>query len=901
MITRRPWGQHICLRCQRSLAKRALHPQSPVLQRFSERRRYSQQAARKVNDDQNSESSDVDVGRIREEKYETKAARPLGKLRGHRGLYKREDLEELRGATALGDKAKVIVLRDSIFSKYALDEQKMRKVKPKHIDILGQLAEERGLVGEEEVTENINGFRPEEEGGPRDFDQIKELVLKLQESFTAPQLDKYIKDFKGKCKQEDPDNVWNAKNSTAPITRITPWQPGISEIEEYFENDPLRGYGLESYNPKQRLVLRLLRECWMIELPELADGIGQFEIQVQNADLDLLLWGRNSALDKIQSTHLLFQEEKLEAFRSRNTIRVTTIHAKKYAIVEAIQQSILGIRRGKIDILALLPRPVNHSRRLEKFMELHFDSSVLARLGDITSTKIARKHLGHLHVSWIEDKPNTRSSRIDDVRRLILTCDNFSSRLEHELALKQKQSTTAALVDCALTVGLPWRQRMRSWTRFAAPISKEAPNAADPITEEESIIEPKLSSLPRTQSSTTEPPQVTQSGEDAEAQDKQLHWSKRYFTETSAMIGTVLHSPNPHSPPLTPTSTPLNTFGLLHAFSTKVPNISRTLSKADACQDLTSTNRLIIRLQPDPFFPVPKQKARQTYPSQKKEIPIGVEALSAFPSLEICLDIDGDTKETKLRAVNAIVQEKRTDVMLPENAVDVRFQQKIISRLTKFSKPIRSFIAKSQLSFAGRGRLSTPPSITLPISSHLCRDEGFKLLRPEAKNPKSNPDEREVQYHFAGLEIHRTLTFEWMNFRLHYTSIQTGKAGGKRSELKLRPIKNGEVATEAEFVAAAYQLADELGDGSGGRSGLGNVKTLATSYQRSGFSKSTPSEPQLLFSYFSGKFKINNLVGGESVAWEKTENIESEAENDGANDEDRDDVSNKVMEELDND
>lgn len=288
MITRKPLTQHICLRCQRSLAKRSLHPQLPPLsQTTPERRRYSQQAAPKTNDDIRSDDNIKDIGRGESGVYDTRKSQ--GKLRGYRGIIQREDLEELRGATALGDQAKVIVLRDSIFSKYVLEEQKMRVLKAQHIDILGTLAEEQGLIGEDEVAENINAFRPTDGEGIHDFEELNELVSNLEQGFTSSQLENYMKNFKNKRERDKPVEPWKAKNSQAPVTEITPWLPGISEITEYFDNDPLREYYRSSHTPKQVLALRVLRECWMLELPDLVDGIGQFEVRLRDGDLDLLL------------------------------------------------------------------------------------------------------------------------------------------------------------------------------------------------------------------------------------------------------------------------------------------------------------------------------------------------------------------------------------------------------------------------------------------------------------------------------------------------------------------------------------------------------------------------------------------------------------------------------------
>lgn len=100
--------------------------------------------------------------------------------------------------------------------------------------------------------------------------------------------------------------------------------------------------------------------------------------------------GPDAILDSIHATHLLFEEERLEAFRSRNTIRVTTTNAKKYAIVDAIQQSVKSIRRGDINLAALLSKELD-GRQVERWIAKHLDDKALAALGEVTNTKIIRK------------------------------------------------------------------------------------------------------------------------------------------------------------------------------------------------------------------------------------------------------------------------------------------------------------------------------------------------------------------------------------------------------------------------------------------------------------------------------------------------------------------------------
>ena len=207
---------------------------------------------------------------------------PLGKLYGFTGQQLRENREKL-GVDVLGEMAEVIVLRDSKMRNYTQGEYEENVEAQEGVDILAKLDEERGLVGWKEIESNINDFRPTDGRHPQTREEFGDLLTGLQNGFTVSQLKSYLE-------------VHGRKNlaDLAPISvslalRISPWIPGVSESDERLDDDDLRGYDLESYTSKQRLVLRLLRECWKLELPFVEEGIGQIEVEIKPGDLDLLL------------------------------------------------------------------------------------------------------------------------------------------------------------------------------------------------------------------------------------------------------------------------------------------------------------------------------------------------------------------------------------------------------------------------------------------------------------------------------------------------------------------------------------------------------------------------------------------------------------------------------------
>ncbi|KAH7409633.1 mitochondrial inner-membrane-bound regulator-domain-containing protein [Cadophora sp. MPI-SDFR-AT-0126] len=800
-------GSHICLRCQRGLAKRqnAAASQKASQSTASKPREPSERRlVRRVVDADVEYNINNNFTQGLGNALDYKAFRNGvgGRLHGHRGLQVQENRERLN-TTTLGDPADVLVLRDSILTLYAAGGSRaMEEMEPEHIDILSQLEEERGLVGQKEVDRNIDAFRPANER--QGWEAINELVKELQDSFTMTQLQRYIRNFEGRRDPEPPIESWVTSQKDAKIHRVTPWLPGVSEIQEYFDNDPLRGYFLPSHTVKQRMVLQLLHECWMLELPELADGIGQFEIEIGKEDMDLLLMGNTSVLDHIHSDHLRHEDEKLEAFRKRSVIRVTAPHVKKPFIVQEIESALNRARTVTISLADLVPQGPDkvQNRRVARWVDRNFDPATLQTLGSLTNTSIVQQQKNMLTISCIDIKQNPLVSPVDVARRLLLTSSKVPDRVEHQLASDAATLNNGAFIRHEVGNTLPWKDRLRDWVRWTAPTSKEAKEVWKPVA-----VEPFLVSKPMSRQGKGK----EQSGSGTAS----TYWNTKYFTDTSVIFGKVLHSnlKFPESPQIPIT---FNGQDQYHTFSTQVPNLSRVLSKGQVDRNGERIDSLVLRFLPNPFFkttgPLQGKKVNQV---PVKTRAIGSQAFSAFPAIEMRFDIDRNTKDAVLQDVRAVIHESRTDVMLPHNNTDVRFQQRTTSRLTQRSiKPIRDYIRQSNLKLSGSKLLQTPPSICIPIESHLCRGQGLSLLGEVDSKGNKIPTSTvgEVEYLFAGLEIRSDLSFDYRSWRLRYTSIEAGKAGGRRSELRLCPYRDQKLADEKEFVNMAYELASEFGD-----------------------------------------------------------------------------------------
>lgn len=386
------------------------------------------------------------------------------------------------------------------------------------------------------------------------------------------------------------------------------------------------------------------------------------------------------------------------------------------------------------------------------------------------------------------------SSRVDVAKRLLLTSLNPSNNETPSLECDGVVESPGSFVKYTQVDVLGWRDRLRQWMRWTVPVEKEAAPKSQPVHQEETIQQLNIEQAPD-KDLEPHPPTRNTTPDDARVSNTSQYWNSRYSSEHSSVIGSVLHStPNSSSP-----HNPLSDLRAIHSFSTLVPNLSRVLSTAEIITKDAPLSYLTLRFLPNPF------STTQDLISSSQR----TGGLSAFPPLELRFSVDPETQEIKLKEIEAVVGDEKTDVMLPDNGVDIRFREKRTSRIQRqYLKDIVEFVNKSNLNLGG-GILETPPK--LKLSQRWGEWSGGAPL--------------EVEYLFAGLDVRNTLVFNYEGWRLLYTSIEAGKAGGRRGELKLRAIFNGEAKLGEEFVEMAYRLARDVG-GSGGKARSDGVSTL---------------------------------------------------------------------------
>jgi hypothetical protein len=297
MLARSARSAHICLRCQTRLSRRLKVPKRSftTTPKDGEFENPSEPESR---------PSTIAKGERASHPLRSSSRCLLGRVYGNRGYEKREHLEQLNGVTTLGQPAGVIVLKDAQF-EYSEPRARSEYIPPtdevNRIDIAAAVKAEHGLVPQNQVDRNIEDHRPQNPLEPISQKEFHSLCRQLDEGFTLNQLQKYIVRYErthgaGNAAQalEQEGTVRNES-----IIRRTAWMPERSESGEAFEESYMRGYepekvvvngrAISAATRKQIAAIRVLRECWQVDVQEVVESVGEIEFEVGPIEFKLLL------------------------------------------------------------------------------------------------------------------------------------------------------------------------------------------------------------------------------------------------------------------------------------------------------------------------------------------------------------------------------------------------------------------------------------------------------------------------------------------------------------------------------------------------------------------------------------------------------------------------------------
>ncbi|RYO86169.1 hypothetical protein DL766_001971 [Monosporascus sp. MC13-8B] len=760
---------------------------------------------------------------------------------------------ESLGTDMLGRPAQALVMKEGVYRKKRIASVILGP-EPGPTDVEALLDTRSEPATPEEARANIDELWPRTETLLSEK-AFRKLQKALTDGFLKSQLKDYIENFKQEADVRahkppagDSESVPSAGGSGVPeeydwIRSISPWAPlnGDGTIAEGTGRN-LHGYISDSTTDKEKLAIGILRECWALSIQELSSGLGEIWVRLRNWEFTLLMRGAQRFMTRLGDTWLE-PGEKIEAFRESKSLRLVTTKPKAEVLLKHLHSTLKGVTSRSIP-LSILPSE-------------SLDDALLEEVGRITNTHIRKSWTQkRLHVTWIE--PKTRDSRcLEDLRHIVfrflwtaLAPEKASTDLYAETL--PDQSSGRFVVDRTSKDKWSWKDKMGEWARYVLPLRSETPISdldPKPGVETREVGYP-LRNLPLPISPGGHESQEASADDITPAQNVQ--WAKTLETSSKAYFGHLLHAYQPDAlPPPLPDLLTAHHPRIFSALTPHPLHLARLEARGAAESTLVQTTSTItIR-----FWPSPSPTSGETAPPKslstgktrrragqkaKKEAEVEAENAAAedemggapntvagAPVLELRLAAT-DTEITGVESLRAIAESHVSDVMLPSSPADLRVVQTRHAALEAAGgadalanwQPISDFLSNARLDLA-RGKLEMPPRQKFPVPLRL-------FSRPEtsaaagatgagSRGRHRSPDDEDelvsTTYEFVGLELRRSVAIPYEGQRLTYTSIEAGQGGGRRAEVSLEPILDGEPEAEdpeglqTGFLACCYNFA----------------------------------------------------------------------------------------------
>lgn len=303
---------------------------------------------------------------------------------------------------------------------------------------------------------------------------------------------------------------------------------------------------------------------------------------------------------------------------------------------------------------------------------------------------------------------------------------------------------------------MSWRDKLRQWSRYVNPVTKEV------LVEDTPLDLAGKVSLPMPTLEATD---------------------KRTMNRITATFGHILHTGHD--------SREAKMAKSRRILSPVVPHpASLTSITADSDSTVAQSTAIILNFSPDP---AQAQKFGDAVPEIRLRLPVNPDTdLSAF-AFPPDSTLDG------------VIPGRVDDILLPDESVDVRLTQQRLLPLDANQQSLKEFLAVSEFNLLA-GRLRTPSRTQFSIPS--------KWL---SASPSPSPQDQatDVPYTFMGLEIHQVVDLAWRGHTLRYSSIEAGQHGGQRQELSLHAAPPGthQQDTTGESAGSFLQLVEEVAAG----------------------------------------------------------------------------------------
>lgn len=239
------------------------------------------------------------------------------------------------------------------------------------------------------------------------------------------------------------------------------------------------------------------------------------------------------------------------------------------------------------------------------------------------------------------------------------------------------------------------------------------------------------------------------------------HWIPSLFQESSTALGLLLYPAKTMNLVDTSESLP-DTFNRRHVFDTDVPGVARALElqliRAHRLQELR------VRLKATAINNTDANNSLN------------------LPELEIRLTVKGQERDILvLQSVRLILNDREADLLLPHEALDLRFATRVYVKAAPDIDPrIVNFLDSTNFASLWQGqKLETPKELTIGIPE--------QLLSWGKASKGSTGKEVPVSYSVAGIEHHHVvygLPAQGKRQQMSVSIIDAGPIGGRRQQVR---------------------------------------------------------------------------------------------------------------------
>ncbi|KAG5935778.1 hypothetical protein E4U60_002972 [Claviceps pazoutovae] len=548
---------------------------------------------------------------------------------------------------------------------------------------------------------------------------FESLMNSLRDSFTAWQLVAYLN-----------EGTWDP----APDVDSEPSFPWILKKSLWKSNepDPLRWGDLTS---KQRRAATILTGKWGLEIQEQVEGLGESVFWLKPNVFQLITQSSSGIIERLSNDFLdTSKNERISTHLEECRIGVYTGRPNVNLILSRLDEIARSIKSQTISV--------------QQVEQENLTKLVLDELAAITETVLQYdSDNATLDVSWLPTNPLVSGAEqvegpADVVFRLLVG----RQAVPHTSRVLAMSGTEPSVSKDSLFLnyrrgrrGMSWRDKLRQWYRCVNPVGK----AVD--TETPTLKFAKKVTLPQPK------PESMSPGERA---------------EVVATFGHILLAK-----PTIRAATLEN-----HArrvLSTRIPHPAALTAVTDAHVSSSQKTTIVLHFTSD-------ITATATTSTNSPEGAV-------IPQVRLHVPVDSssnlsDFSVPDTAALEAIIPWHQSDVLLPEQSVDVRLTHTRILPLSSKEQPsLQEFLQASQFNLL-QGQLHTPSRTTFSIPNKWLSSSSSTSTTTEQEHTDETTDK---PYMFAGLEIQQTVSTEWHGHTLQYSSIEAGQHAGQQQSLSL--------------------------------------------------------------------------------------------------------------------